>query len=121
MPDFEVNPDAVHQYAQVLDGFNSAIGAINGYVHDYGCDKSGFTGLFIILQPVVDLVGSLYGDTLKFGSQRLASLVDGVNKAADAFQQADENAAKSLEDILNQLDDSSSSTAGAGASGEPQY
>ena len=118
MSDFEVNPDAVHQYAQVLDGLNSAIGAINGYVHDHGCDKSGFTGLFIVLQPVVDLVGSLYGDTLKFGSQRLASLVDGVNKAADAFEQVDDNAAKALEQILTQLDDSS--TAGTGV-GVPEY
>lgn len=119
MPDFEVNPDAVRQYGQVLDGLNSAVSAIDNYAHQYGCDKSGFTGLFIVLQPVVDLVGSLYGDTLKFGSQRLASLVDGVNKVADAYQQTDENAAKALEDLLAQLDDSS--TAGAGTSGVPEY
>jgi uncharacterized protein YukE len=105
MPDFDVNPDALREYAQVLDGLNAAIDAINEYVHTYGCDKSGFTGLFIVLRPVVDLVGSLFGETLTFGRQRLASLVAGVQQVADAYQQVDDQAAKAMQDLLAQLDD----------------
>ncbi|TVT18951.1 hypothetical protein FNH05_35280 [Amycolatopsis rhizosphaerae] len=103
--DFHVDPDSLDEYAKVLEGLNSAIDAINEYMHTYGCDKSGFTGLFMILHPVIDLIGSLYGDTLKFGRQRLASLVDGVHKVAEAYQRMDENASKMLEDLLGELQD----------------
>lgn len=102
--DFHVDPDALREYADVLDGLNSAIDAISEYMHTYGCDKSGFTGLFMVLQPVIDLVGSLYGDTLKFGEQRLASLVEGVNSTADAYEQTDEGVSSLLTNLLSELD-----------------
>lgn len=102
--DFHVDPDAVDNYAEVLNGLNSAIDAINEYMRTYGCDKSGFTGLFIVLRPVVDLVGSLFGDTLSFGRQRLASLVDGVRKTAESYQDIDADAAKLLQDLLRELE-----------------
>lgn len=101
--DIHVDPDAVHAYADVLEGLNSAIDAINEYMHSTALDKSGFTGLFMVLRPVVDLIGSLYGESLSFGRQRLASLVDGVNNAADAYAQTDANAAKALQDLLRAI------------------
>jgi hypothetical protein len=104
--DLHVDPEAVKNYAEVLDGLDSAIDTINEYMHTYGCDKSGFTGLFMLLRPVIDLVGSLYGDTLSFGRQRLASLVDGVKNTAEAYQQIDEQASKVLQDLLRELQDS---------------
>ncbi|GLY66237.1 hypothetical protein [Amycolatopsis taiwanensis] len=107
--DFHVNPDAVKQYAEVLDGLNSAIDSISEYMHTYGCDKSGFTGLFIVLQPVVDLVGSLYGDTLKFGKQRLASLVDGVNHTAETYEQTEGKVGDVLKNLLSEIDSAATS------------
>lgn len=101
--DIHVDPDAVHKYADVLAGLNSAIDAIDEYMHSTALDKSGFTGLFMVLRPVIDLVGSLYGESLSYGRQRLASLVDGVNRAADAYSQIDANAAKALQDLLRGL------------------
>ncbi|GAB2973606.1 hypothetical protein LWP59_30375 [Amycolatopsis acidiphila] len=101
--DFHVDPDAVNDYAQVLEGLNSAIDAITEYMHTYALDKSGFTGLFMVLQPVVDLVGSLYGETLSFGRQRLASLMSGVQQTASAYQGIDEQASKVLQDLLREL------------------
>lgn len=104
--DFQVNPDALRRYAEVLEGLDSVIDAISEYMHTYGCDKSGFTGLFMVLQPVVDLVGSLYGDTLKFGKQRLASLVEGVNQTANAYEQTDQKVTGVLRDLLGAIDSS---------------
>jgi hypothetical protein len=103
--DFHVNPEALRQYAEVLDGLNSSIDAINEYMQSYGCDKSGFTGLLMVLQPAIDLVGSLYGDTLKFGKQRLASLVEGVNNAADTYERTDNQVGSVLKNLLSELDD----------------
>jgi hypothetical protein len=104
--DFQVNPDALKEYADVLDGLNSAIDAISEYMHTYGCDKSGFTGLFVVLQPIIDLVGSLYGDTLKFGKQRLASLAEGVKATADKYEQTDGQVSGILNDLLSAIDSS---------------
>ncbi|HET6504196.1 MAG TPA: hypothetical protein VFG87_25890 [Amycolatopsis sp.] len=101
--DFQVNPDALKEYADVLDGLNSAIDAISEYMHTYGCDKSGFTGLFMVLQPLIDLIGSLYGDTLKFGKQRLASLVEGVQSTADTYEQTDGHVSGILNDLLSAI------------------
>lgn len=101
--DFHVDPDKVSEYAETLEGLNSAIDAINEYMHTYALDKSGFTGLFMLLRPVIDLVGSLYGDTLSFGRQRLASLVSGVQQTAEGYSQIDEAAAKVLQDLLREL------------------
>lgn len=101
--DFHVDPDKVSEYGNTLEGLNSAIDAINEYMHTYALDKSGFTGLFMILRPVVDLVGSLYGETLSFGRQRLASLVNGVQQTADGYSQIDEQVSKVLQDLLREL------------------
>jgi hypothetical protein len=102
--DFHVDPDAVREYATVLDGLNSAIDAISEYMHGTACDKSGFTGLFIVLQPVIDLIESLYGDTLKFGKERLASLVAGVNDTADSYEQTDNQVGGILKGLLSAID-----------------
>lgn len=104
--DFHVDPEALEQYADVLDGLSSVIDAISEYMHTYGCDKSGFTGLFIILQPVIDLVGSLYGDSLKFGKQRLASLVEGVKHTAETYLSTDDQVRQVLNDLLSAIDSS---------------
>ncbi|MFD2418705.1 hypothetical protein [Amycolatopsis pigmentata] len=104
--DFHVDPEALKQYAEVLENLSSVIDAIAEYMHDDGCDKSGFTGLFMVLQPAVDLVGSLYGDTLKIGKQRMASLVEGVNHAASSYEHADSGVHQVLKGLLSDIDTS---------------
>lgn len=101
--DFHVDPDKVSEYGTTLEGLNSAIDAINEFMHTYALDKSGFTGLFLVLHPVIDLVGSLYGDTLSFGRRRLASLVTGVQQTAEGYSQIDEQVSTVLQDLLREL------------------
>jgi hypothetical protein len=102
--DFQVDPEALKQYAEVLEGLSPVLDAISEYLHTEACDKSGFTGLFMVLQPVVDLVGSLYGDTLKFGKERLASMVEGVDHAASSYEKADHGVQQVLKDLLSEID-----------------
>ncbi|GAB3143421.1 type VII secretion target [Amycolatopsis sp. NPDC004378] len=113
MADFEVDPAAMREYAQVVDGLHQAVTKIDEYMRSTACDKSGFTGLFTVLQPVVDLVGNLYGETLKFGHSRLSSLSQGVQSAANAYATHDENAKKMLDELRAKLE------ARGGAPGEP--
>jgi hypothetical protein len=109
---YDVKPDALTAYAQNIEGLNSAADAIGEYMHTYGCDKSGFTGLLTILHPAVDLVGSLFGETLKFGKERLSSLAAGMTDVAKTYEEHDKQVTKALQDILGQLD-----TVGAGGAG----
>jgi hypothetical protein len=102
--DFAVDPQTMQEYAQVVDGLHATVSRIDDYMRSTACDKSGFTGLFTVLRPVVDLVGNLYGETLKFGHSRLTSLSQGVQSAADAYAHHDANAAKMLDDLHAQLD-----------------
>ena len=113
MADFEVDPAALREYAQVVDGLHKAIDKIDEYMRSTACDKSGFTGLFYVLRPVVDLVANLYGDTLKFGHARLTSLSQGIQSSANAYAAHDDNAKKILDELRAKLE-----TAG-GAAGEP--
>jgi hypothetical protein len=102
--DFEVDPAAMREYAAVVDGLHQVVGKIDEYMRSTACDKSGFTGLFMVLRPVVDLVGNLYGETLQFGNARLTSLSQGVQSAADAYTTHDENSAKLLDELRAKLE-----------------
>ncbi|HEY3466980.1 MAG TPA: type VII secretion target [Amycolatopsis sp.] len=113
MADVEVDPEAMREYAQVVDGLHQVVDKIDEYMRATACDKSGFTGLFMVLRPVVDLVGNLYGETLKFGHSRLTSLSQGVQSAADAYASHDENSAKILDELRAKLESM------GGAAGEP--
>ncbi|MCR6488154.1 hypothetical protein M8542_35535 [Amycolatopsis sp. OK19-0408] len=115
MADFEVDPAAMREYAGVVDGLHQAVGKIDEYMRSTACDKSGFTGLFTVLHPVVDLVGNLYGETLKFGDARLTSLSQGVQSAAAAYTTHDMNSAKLLDELRAKLE----SAGAGGAAGEP--
>jgi len=104
MSSIKVSTEQLHQYAETLDGLHDKISKINDYMKSTACDTSGFTGLFMVLQPVVHLVSNLYGETLNFGHSRLTSLTDGVKQAAEAYQNHDTNAAKLLEKFIAEFD-----------------
>ena len=104
MADFEVKPETLQEYAQVLDGLQGAVSKIEDYMRSTACDTSGFTGLFYVLRPVVDLVANLYGDTLKFGHSRLTSMSQGIQSVAKAYADHDADVAKLLHEIYEQLE-----------------
>ncbi|GAA3579292.1 hypothetical protein GCM10022222_75130 [Amycolatopsis ultiminotia] len=110
MSSFEVDPQSMRDYAQAVDGLHDVVSKIRDYMKDTACDKSGFTGLFTVLQPVVDLVGNLYGETLKFGDERLTSLSQGMTAAADHYAKHDDNTATILAQFGMKADDIGSGT-----------
>ncbi|HWD06393.1 MAG TPA: type VII secretion target [Amycolatopsis sp.] len=110
MADWHVDTDVMREYAQTVDGLHDRVSKINDYMKTTACDKSGFTGLFTLLQPVVDLVGNLYGETLEFGHNRLTSLADGMRSAADAYDHHDGQAAAILKEFQGDLQSIASAT-----------
>jgi uncharacterized protein YukE len=111
--DFEVDPAALREYAQVVEGLHQAVNKVGEYMQATACDTSGFTGLFYLLRPVVDLVGKLYGETLQFGHERLTSLSQGIQSAANAYAAHDEHAKKMLDELRAMLESA------GGRPGEP--
>ncbi|MGW4395684.1 hypothetical protein ACWEHA_10380 [Amycolatopsis nivea] len=104
MSGIEVDVETMNQYAEVLDSLHEKISKINDYMRSTACDTSGFTGLFVVLQPVVQLVANLYGGTLDFGHSRLTALADGVKQAAQAYAHHDANSAQLLQQFIDQFD-----------------
>jgi hypothetical protein len=103
--EFDVHTDVMREYADVVDGLHAQVGKIKDYMRTTACDKSGFTGLFALLQPVVDLVGNLYGSTLDFGDNRLTSLSQGVRSAADSYDHHDGQVAAILKEFGIAIDE----------------
>lgn len=119
MADFEVDPETLREYAQVVDGLHWSVSKIDDYMRSTACDTSGFTGLFYVLRPVVDLVANLYGDTLKFGHSRLASMSEGVQSVAKAYADHDAHVGKILVGIGAELDDGAGRDPGIVGTGGP--
>lgn len=119
MADFEVDPEVLREYAQVLDGLHGTVSKIDDYMRSTACDTSGFTGLFSVLRPVVEQVANLYGDTLKFGHSRLSSMSEGVQSVAKAYDDHDENIKKILIDLGRELEDGGSFDPGIVGEGGP--
>jgi len=117
--DFEVDPETLREYAQVVDGLHWSVSKIDDYMRSTACDTSGFTGLFYVLRPVVDLVADLYGETLKFGHSRLASLSEGVQSVAKSYADHDAQVGKILIDIGAELDDGAGRDPGIVGTGGP--
>lgn len=104
MAGFDVQPDALDEYANTFNGLNQAITTIGQYAEQYGCDKSGFTGLLTLLHPGVDLVNNLFGETLKFGQERMVNLQQGVTSVAQRYRTQDDEAMKKLKELLSSTD-----------------
>lgn len=104
MSDFEVVPDALDAYADNLDNLQGCFDAISEYVTSAACDKSGFTGLLMILQPAVDLVDTLFQETIDFGRDRMTALSEGVRSTANAYRAQDKANEDVFTKILTELD-----------------
>lgn len=105
MSDLAADTDVIRAYAKNLEQMHNTLDAVKDYAKTSGCDKSGFTGLLTLLHPAVDLVDDLFNETIKFGHDRLNSLVDGMNKVAEQYDAREKKHAQSFKDIVSATDD----------------
>jgi hypothetical protein len=104
MSDIETEVDALHEYAEYLKSVNETFGAIREYVHSSACDKSGFTGLLMLLQPAVDLVEQLFDKTLDFGVHRMDSMISGVEDTAKHYEETETHVMTLMTQAHSELD-----------------
>jgi methyl-accepting chemotaxis protein len=96
--------DSLHEYADALEKLGKQFENIRNYMHQTACDKSGFTGLLTILQPGVDLVGSLFNETLNFGHDRMQGTVQAVRDSANHYNDQEQKVTGLFNQILDGME-----------------
>jgi hypothetical protein len=100
---FSVEPPELRGYAELLTRNAQHFMTIKDHAVTKGGDTSGFTGLLSLLQPIVTGVANLYGETLDFANQMMVKEAEGLNKAADMYQQSEEQAMSLIDKVLAEL------------------
>lgn len=72
---------------------------IKKYCKQQGCNKSGFTGLFEVVAPAMDVLNAAFEELAKFGEQRLRSGAGGLEATAKAYDDIEEHNKKNFLDV----------------------
>ncbi len=99
----QVDPDDLASYGDYLESVSGQFDTIKDYVHQYACNKDGFTGLLMLLQPGVDLVENLFDRTLQFGKDKLHDAADGIQDTAQAYRDREAAIQEHMNAIINLL------------------
>lgn len=93
---FHVEPEELRGYSSMLERTAEHFTSIEGHARDRGGDTSGFTGLLMILAPVVEGIVGLYAQTLRFANRKILDVKDNLDDAADEYAARDEAGATAL-------------------------
>ena len=93
---FHAEPDELRGYSQMLDRTAQQFTAIEGHARDKGGDTSGFTGLLMVLAPVVEGVVGLYAQTLQYANRKMQDVRTNLDGAAKEYDERDRTAAGTL-------------------------
>lgn len=97
------NTEELRAYAAYLGQVAGQFDQVRDYLHQHGCDKSGFTGLLTILQPGVDLVRGAYDLALDFGQDRMHGSAERMAEIAEDYERTDRQVAQAFTGISAQL------------------
>ncbi|GAA2782784.1 hypothetical protein [Crossiella cryophila] len=97
------NTEELKAYAAYLGTVAGQFDQVKNYLHQHGCDKSGFTGLLTILQPGVDLVRGAYDLALDFGQDRMHGSAERMAQIAADYERTDQQVAQVFARINDQL------------------
>ncbi|KAA9155176.1 hypothetical protein FPZ12_030515 [Amycolatopsis acidicola] len=94
------NTQELRDYAGYMRGGAVAdFGKIKKYVHDEGCSKKGFTGLFSLLSGSMDVLSGIFDQVAQFGEDRLRAGADGLDATAKAYDDIEQHHKKNLLDL----------------------
>lgn len=100
---FHVVPDELCSYADYMRGMVADLDAIDRYAREQGANTAGFTGLLMVLAPVVTGVGDLFGETLDIAKDRLGATAEGLDHSAAAYEAVDSKEAATADHLASQL------------------
>ncbi|HEY0637457.1 MAG TPA: type VII secretion target [Pseudonocardiaceae bacterium] len=101
MSQFDVKPEELREYAQYMRELSSSFSDITRFIQGQGCDTSGLLGLLSILTSPLTAIGGIVSGALGVGLDRLQGSADGLQRAADDYEETDRaNAAVSDATIM---------------------
>ncbi|ASO18140.1 hypothetical protein FHR81_002536 [Actinoalloteichus hoggarensis] len=100
--DFEVDPEELRGYTGLTDATAGHFDEIGAYARDKGADTSGFTGLFVILQPLVGAIGSLYQGCMEDASAKMRNLSAALNDTAADYESVDRSEQGTMSTLTDQ-------------------
>jgi Excreted virulence factor EspC, type VII ESX diderm len=93
---FHVEPEELRGYSSLLERTAGHFTSIEQHARDKGGDTSGFTGLLMLLVPVVDGIVGLYAQTLQFANTKITDVRDNLTGAADDYAAQDQAGATAV-------------------------
>jgi Excreted virulence factor EspC, type VII ESX diderm len=100
---FHVVTDELRSYAEYMRGMVGDLDAIDGYAREQAGNTTGFTGMLAVLQPVIQGVSNLFGETLDIGKDRLAATAKGLDDSAAYYETVDRNEAANADRLARQV------------------
>lgn len=97
-------PGELHGFEGLLERNAGYFKEIDQYAEETASDLSGFTGLMMVLIPVVEGVTALYGETLDFAHSALMKVKDELAATADEYEQREQKMMDALRKIEAELD-----------------
>lgn len=78
---------------------------IDRWAENTASDTSGFTGLMMVLIPVVEMVTALYGETLEWANSALLKVKDDLADASAEYEEIEQRIVGIFQKIQSDLDD----------------
>lgn len=113
---FQVEPEELRGYSGLLERSNEHFQTIKGHATEKGGDTSGFTGLLMLLVPVVDGIIGLYTDALQSASDKLGKVQSNLDNAADSYEQREADHEATLGQFGSNVDSAAEAPTLGGAS-----
>ena len=93
------NVDQLRQFSDYLLHLKNDFRAVARYARSQGCNKSGFTGVFEVLKPAMDLIADAFDEAIELAEDRLDSTAQGLRKTAKEYRRTEHGARNRLDHI----------------------
>ncbi|MCI2417026.1 hypothetical protein MOQ72_06285 [Saccharopolyspora sp. K220] len=99
-------PDELKGFGGLLERNAGYFKKIDQWAESTASDTSGFTGLMMVLIPVVEMVTALYGETLEWANSALLKVKEDLAETAADYEETQQKVAalfKKIQDDLDQI------------------
>ncbi|KAA5833339.1 hypothetical protein ABT337_19860 [Saccharopolyspora hirsuta] len=98
-------PEEMKAFEGLLERNAGYFKKIDEWAENTASDTSGFTGLMMVLIPVVEMVTALYGETLEWANSALLKVKEDLADASAEYEEIEQKIVGVFQKIQAELDD----------------
>ncbi|GAB3676190.1 hypothetical protein GCM10027597_15310 [Saccharopolyspora tripterygii] len=98
-------PEELNGFGELLDRNAGHFRKIGEWAESTASDTSGFTGLMVVLVPVVEVVTALYGETLDLANSALMKVKEDLAETVSDYEETERKIAAMFQKIQSDLDE----------------